>query len=115
MNHRTNGRDQAHVRRIAILIAVGIAVNVSALLYVSNGSADMFAWTYTECTHYRPEPPETSVERDESRAPLRMSVCDRWEARARPWLYAWLLESVATSVFVALAASLAILPGLVSR
>jgi len=104
-----SGRDQADVRRIVILIALGIAVNVSAMLYVSNGSADLFTWTYQECVQYQPEV------RIGHRCCLSVPVCARWEPQTRPWVYTWLSESAVTSAFVALAASLTIRPGVVSR
>jgi hypothetical protein len=113
-----SGRDLAEVRRIVILIALGIAVDVSAMLYVSNGSADIFAWTYQDCVHYRPEAPIGTHSRalyEVKSHAIPAPVCDRFEPRLRTWVYVWFLESVLTSAFIALAASLTIRPGLVSR
>lgn len=117
MNHRTTGRDEADVRRIVVLVALGITVDFSALLYVSNGSNDLLAWTYQECVHYQPVV-ATGHPRgfDEVESHLAAPpVCDRWEPRLRSWLYTWLVESVLTSVLVALAATLTLRPGMAGR
>lgn len=104
------------MRRIIILSSGGFAAIVLAMLYVSNGSADTFAWTYQECVHYQSEAstPAPVRFREVVGHPLRVLICDRWESRVRSWVFMWLVESALALAFIALAASLT-RPGMARR
>lgn len=79
--------------RIRVLLVVGLAAIVSALLYVSNGSNSDMVWTYQDCVawHYYPR----SCHANEMCAQnISGPVCLRTEPKLQSWVFVWVTESV---------------------